>query len=134
MSISMQCLFWTTRWRKGAHQYFIRSHLRSFFPTSGLFALSSHFLGSFFGIRLTVKRFIGLLLLLRSIMFSILHGHHLQILSLCLKRTNIFIYSPWETFVLKCLSKWIKTAQLNQPIRSRSKYSPHTHLKKILNP
>jgi len=67
-------------------------------------------------------------------MFSILHGHHLQILSLCLKRTNIFIYSPWETFVLKCLSKWIKTAQLNQPIRSRSKYSPHTHLKKILNP
>lgn len=68
---------------------------------------------------------------------SILHCHHLQIFSLCLNhglnRTNLSIYLlPWETFVLKCLTIWIKvkTAQLNQPIRSRSKYSRHTHLKK----
>lgn len=64
--------------------------------------------------------------------FSILHCHHLQSFSLCLNRTNLSIYLPWETFVLKCLTIWIKvkTAQLNQPIRSRSKYSRHTHLKK----
>lgn len=91
VSCSMQCLILTSRWRKGVHQYFMHSHLRSFFPTSGLFALSSHFLGCFFGIRLTVKTLHRLVTVVDMPVFSILHCHHLQILSMCLAEVSSYL-------------------------------------------
>ncbi len=110
----MLCFILTSRWRKGVHQYFMSSHLRSFFPTSGLFAffrLSWLFLRN----NTHCQKLHRLVTIADMTVFSILLWHLLQILLYLTDNFLFYSFASLKTFVLKCLTIWISQNSSAQP-------------------